>query len=90
MSWVVWAQQNLEFMWGQKHCRVAGCMGVTTGAGVDEVGAQRRAVGGWNGEGSESRADTGASVLGDWENRLLSGFPSIPYWALKINYQVEE
>lgn len=58
--------------------------------GVKEVGAQHRAVGGWTGEGLETTGDIGVSVLGDWKNRLLLGFVSIPYWAHKINYQVEE
>ena len=40
------------------------------------------------GGGLETRADIGAGVLGDQENRLILGFVSIPYWALKINYQV--
>lgn len=59
-------------------------------SGVKEVGARHRAVGGWTGEGLESRGDIGVSVLGDWKNRLLLGFVSIPYWARKINYQVEK
>lgn len=70
--------------------RVAGCVGATAGAGVEKVGAHHGVVGGWIGEGLDSRADTGTSVLGDWENRLLLGFVSISYWALKINYRVEE
>lgn len=70
--------------------RVADCARAAAGAEVEEVGAQHRAMGGWIGEDSGSRADIMASVLSDWENRLLLGFVSVPYWALEINYQVKE
>lgn len=46
--------------------RDAGFAGATTSAGAEEMGALPKVAREW------SRADIGASILSDWENKALS------------------